>query len=317
MKLPFRKDNLVTNEVRLNDKKSTKVNIEPSLIEFDTKVTTNEQQSKTNPDDIARNETTKLADYRNHVVNVMKKSGIPMVIRLEQIISVQDEVRNEITSLLDENKDLMEKILKSDGEVIEDDECLLRTANFYYFQNNLEGSRDLYDRVLKRNPSKMTALNNKGALLDCVGKYDEAVDYFNKALSSVSENVHVLCNKGITLYKNGKYEEALRCFDSVLNLESNYVNAITFKGHALYRLGKNNDALDSYNKAIRLDRKNAEALYNKACLCSLKGDEYGALTSLELAIRLDPTWKAAAREDRDLEHIKNNLQFLELVQSSN
>ena len=107
------------------------------------------------------------------------------------------------------------------------------------------------------------------------------------------------------------------CFDSTLKLESNYVNALIFKGHALYRLGKNNDALDCYSKVIRIEQNNAEALYNKACLCALKGDEYGAMTSLERAIRLDPSWKEAAMEDKDLDRIKNNLRFSELVQSSN
>jgi tetratricopeptide (TPR) repeat protein len=302
----------------LNIEKSPQSKTESSHIDTDTRETTIEQLPQNNVDTKEEQKaSTKLEDYRNYIVKIITKSGIPLVMRSEQSIIIQDEARNEISSLLEENKELMEEILKSDGQTAEDDEYLIRTANFYYIQNNIERSMEFYDRVLKRNPCKMTALNNKGVLLDSAGNYDEAVECFNRALSSVPENVHVLCNKGISLYKNGKYEEALGCFDLALKLESNYVNAITFKGHALYRLGKNNDALASYSKVIRLDRNNAEAFYNKACLCSLKGDEYGALTSLERAIRLDPTWKTAAKEDKDLERIKNNPLFLELVQSSN
>jgi len=258
----------------------------------------------------------KLGDIRNYIVKIITKAGLPLVIRSEQNITIQEETRNEIDLLLEEDEKLEEEVLKSNIQVLDDDEYLLRTANYNYFQGNAKKSIELYDRVLKKNPSKMTALNNKGVALDSIGNYDEAVEYFNKALSSVPENVHVLCNKGIALYKNEKYDEALVCFDSSLKLEPTYANALTFKGHALYRLGKNNEALESYNKVIRLDQNNAEALYNKACLCSLKGDEYGAITSLDRAIRLDSSWKVVAIEDKDLERTKKNPRFSELVQSS-
>lgn len=302
----------------LNEEPVAQTKTEFSHTSADTKETIIDQPSQINTkSNEEKQETSKLEDTRDYIVKVITKAGFPLVIRSEQNISIQEEIRSEIALLLEENKKLTEEILKSNRQVVNDDEYLLRTANFYYLQGNTEKSIELYDRVLKRNPSKMTALNNKGVVLDFTGNHNEAVEYFNKALSSVPENVHVLCNKGIALYKNEKYEESLVCFDSALKLESNYVNALIFKGHTLYRLGKNNEALASYSKVIRLEQNNAEALYNKACLCSLKGDEYGALTSLERAIRLDPSWKMAAMEDKDLERIKNNPHFSELVQSSN
>jgi tetratricopeptide (TPR) repeat protein len=305
-------------ENMLNEEPAAHAKTESSHMYTDTKETTTDQSPQINIEiNEEKQEASKLEDTRDYIVKVITKAGFPLVIRSEQNITIQEEIRSEIALLLEDNKKLTEEVLKSNRQVADDDEYLLRTANFYYLQDNTEKSIELYDRVLKRNPSKMTALNNKGVMLDSTGKHDEAVEYFNKALSSVPENVHVLCNKGIALYKNQKYEEALGCFDSALKLESNYLNALIFKGHTFYRLGKNNDALASYSKVIRLEQNNAEALYNKACLCSLKGDEYGALTSLERAIRLDPSWKSAAMGDKDLEHIKNNPRFSELVQSSN
>jgi tetratricopeptide (TPR) repeat protein len=304
-------------ENMLNEEPVAQTKTESSQMDANTKEATVDQPSQINTEAKGQQKISKLEDTRDYIVKVITKAGFPLVIRSEQNITIQDEVRSEIALLLEENKELTEEILKSNRQVADDNEYLLRTANFYYLQGNTEKSIALYNLVLKRNPSKMTALNNKGVVLDYTGNHNEAVEYFNKALSSVPENVHVLCNKGIALYKNEKYEEALGCFDSALKLESNYVNALIFKGHALYRLGKNSDALASYSKVIRIEQNNAEALYNKACLCSLKGDEYGALTSLERAIRLDPSWKAAAIEDKDLERIKSNPRFTELVQSLN
>jgi len=301
----------------LNDEPTDKTETESTQRDDNTKEAKSEQLSRINVEIPTEDEKgSKFEDNKKYIINRITKAGLPLVIRSEQNITIQEEVRNEIALLLKENEELMGKIPNSITPAY-DDEYLLRTANFHYFQGNTEKSLDLYDRVLEKNPCKMTALNNKGVVLEYTGRYDEAVEYFNKALSSVPENVHVLCNKGIALYKNEKYDKALGCFDLALKLESNYVNALTFKGHTLYRLNRNNDALESYNKVIRLDRNNAEALYNKACLCSLKGDEYGAMTSLERAIRLDSSWKEAAIGDKDLERIKNNPRFCELVQSSN
>jgi tetratricopeptide (TPR) repeat protein len=265
---------------------------------------------------IQEEQDSKIENNRRHIVKIISKTGLPLVLRSEQNMEIQEEVKSEISLLLEENAKLIEQTVQSNA-LPEDDEYLLRTGNFYYLLGKPEKSIECYEQVLKRNPSKMTALNNKGVVLDSDGNYDAAIDCFNKALNSVPENVHVLCNKGISLYKNEKYSEALGCLELSLKFEANYVNALTFRGHALYRLGKNDDALSCYNKVIRLEQNNAEALYNKACLCSLKGDEYGALASLERAFRLDPSWKESAVEDKDLARVRNTQRFSELVQSSN
>jgi tetratricopeptide (TPR) repeat protein len=256
-----------------------------------------------------QDENARFDDNMEHIAKILTSTGIPVVLRSEQNIILQDEVKQEISSLLEENLKLRKDILQANKSVIEEDEYLLRIANFYHLTGYSHKAIEMYDHMLKRNPAKMTVLNNKGVVLDYTGEYSSALECFNIALERVSENVHVLSNKGITLYKSERYQQALECFDAALKIDANYINALTFKGHSLYRLGKNNEALDLYNRIIRLDHSNAEALYNKACLCSIKGDEYGAITSLERAIRLDSSWKEAASQDKDLGYLKNNPRF--------
>ncbi len=256
-----------------------------------------------------QDKNARFGENVEHIAKILASAGIPVVLRSEQNIALQDEVKQEILSLLEENLNLREGILQANKSVIEEDEHLLRIANFYHLTGDSRKAIEMYDHILKRNPAKMTVLNNKGVVLDFTGEYNNALECFNIALERVPENVHVLSNKGITLYKSERYQQALECFDAALKIDANYINALTFKGHSLYRLGKNNEALDLYNRIIRLDHSNAEALYNKACLCSIKGDEYGAITSLERAIRLDSSWKEAASQDKDLGYLKNNPRF--------
>lgn len=255
----------------------------------------------------------RFEDNRKYIVKTLTAAGLPLVLRAEQNISLQEEIKREVLTLLEENSKLKEAFLKNESTVDEDEEYLLRSANFYHIIGDSQKAIEMYDYILKKNPTKMAVLNNKGVVLDSEGQYDAALQHYDYALNKVPENIHVLSNKGITLYKSEKYEQALECFDAALKLDADYISALTFKGHALYRLGQKKDALDLYNKVIRLDNNNAEALYNKACLCSMKGDEYGAITSLEKAIRLDSSWKEAANQDKDLDGLRSNSRFREIV----
>lgn len=267
-----------------------------------------EQQQAPVKDDAARFE-----DNMKYVVRVLTAHGMPMVLRSEQQVQMEEDASLEIHHLLEENEALKLQVSKSGAAVSEGDEYLLKAASFYHMRGMSDKALGIFDQILERTPTKMAALNNKGVVMDAGGKYEKALQCFDKALESVPENVHLLSNKGITLYKYERYQQALECFDAALKIDSGYVNALTFKAHALYRLGKNSEALDLYNRVIRLDNNNAEALYNKACLCSLKGDEYGAITSLEKAVRLDRSWRDAASQDRDLERIRPTQRFKNIV----
>lgn len=260
-----------------------------------------------------QDENARFEENKAYIVKILAETGLPLVLRSEQSITLEDEKKQEVISLLEENNKLRENLLHANKSIIEEDEYLLRVANFYHLTARSQKAIETYEHILKRNPAKMVVLNNKGVVLDSTGEYNSALECFNMALECVPENIHVLSNKGISLYKSEMYQQALECFDAALKIDANYVNALTFKGHSLYRLGKNNEALDLYNKIIRLDHGNAEALYNKACLCSIKGDEYGAITSLERAIRLDSSWKKAASQDKDLGRLKDNSRFKGIV----
>ncbi len=260
-----------------------------------------------------KDDATRFEENIRYVAKALTAHGMPMVLRSEQPLQMEDDAVREILSLLDENEALRSQILKLGMTVDEGEEYLLKVANFYHMRGESERAVGIYDRILEKNPSKMAALNNKGVVLDARGEYEKALECFNRALERVPENVHLLSNKGITLYKDDRYQQALECFDIALKVDSGYINALTFKAHALYRLGKNAEALELYNSVIRLENNNAEALYNKACLCSLKGDEYGAITSLEKAVRLDPSWKEAAVQDGDLDRIRPTQRFKNAV----
>ena len=47
-----------------------------------------------------------------------------------------------------------------------------------------------------------------------------------------------LNGQGDSLYKLGKYQDAVQCYEKVLAIEPDYIEALKGKGYSLYRLGK-------------------------------------------------------------------------------
>jgi superkiller protein 3 len=65
--------------------------------------------------------------------------------------------------------------------------------------------------------------------------------------------------KGETLCRSGKYEEAIECFDKAIGLNSNHADAWFDKGYCLNNLGRYEEAIELFNKAIEIDPRFAPA----------------------------------------------------------
>ncbi|MEM2924936.1 MAG: tetratricopeptide repeat protein [Methanocellales archaeon] len=130
--------------------------------------------------------------------------------------------------------------------------------------------------------------NHKGISLYNIGKYDEALACFDRALELEQEDPLIWNNKGLALYKAGKLKEAMDCFDRALLLNPRYPSAWNNLGLVLKSLGRVNEAISCYDRALELDPRDAPAWNNKGlALQSLnKFDE--AISCFDRALELDP-----------------------------
>ncbi len=73
--------------------------------------------------------------------------------------------------------------------------------------------------------------------------------------------------KGKLLRDKGRYENAIECYNKAIELNLNFAEAYCQKGIVLDLLGETDSAISAYNEALRLDRENG--LY---WLCAAKAD---------------------------------------------
>lgn len=62
---------------------------------------------------------------------------------------------------------------------------------------------------------------SKAVPLDSLGRYEEAITWYDKSIEADPKNAYDLKSKAISLVILGKYEEALNEFDKVLEYRNN------------------------------------------------------------------------------------------------
>jgi tetratricopeptide (TPR) repeat protein len=76
-------------------------------------------------------------------------------------------------------------------------------------------------------------------------------------------NITALNNKGLALAKLGRYNESIPLYDKALAIDPNYKDSFDGKGNALYGLGNYTGAILYYDKALAIDPNYKDALNGK------------------------------------------------------
>lgn len=119
------------------------------------------------------------------------------------------------------------------------------------------------------HPVDVYALVRNGDDLILGGKYQEAIDIFNKVIGERDVNYsYALRRKGTSLLKLGRYEEAIEIFDGL--------HAHEDKGVALAMWGKYQGAIEIFNKALKSNTNDTNVLSDRnAVLRALKRQKEG------------------------------------------
>ena len=140
------------------------------------------------------------------------------------------------------------------------DTCLGTCLIYHQAPRNHPEAQALFDGILKRKPFDNSALIGIGLVLEEQEHYDQALDFFKKALRSTSD-MKVRVEAGWCEALNGDIESGLKILEQCLSsLETSNSTSKSLRSTILYRIGWCLWELDPSKKARR-DREGAYARF--------------------------------------------------------
>ena len=114
----------------------------------------------------------------------------------------------------------------------------------------------IYNKKLDANPNDADTIANLGAILQKQGKFDEALEFYQKAESLDPSNINTRINVGTLYQQKGDYRTAVVAYDSVLILYPDNIQANLYKAQSLAAQGENKEAQTYFKKVLSLDPDN-------------------------------------------------------------
>lgn len=141
-----------------------------------------------------------------------------------------------------------------------------------YMQNDTLKAIEIFDQILEIEPENIEAINGKGSSLLKLNQIDEAEKYFDYSIS-IRETSSALISKGIINKNKRKYEEALNYYDKAIQANPDLNNIVTLLKNEVIELidediedefkNKNPDIQEIIEKGLEYKNSNKlwDALY--------------------------------------------------------
>ncbi|MBU0676910.1 MAG: tetratricopeptide repeat protein [Verrucomicrobia bacterium] len=156
-----------------------------------------------------------------------------------------------------------------------------------------ENSETLWRDVLKNRPDSLIAWNNLSTYLLEHGRYEEALEGFDRADSIVPDLVDTLANRGLTKMRLGRFEDAVDDLSRSLAVDADFGPALFNRAEAFYEMGEYWFADADYTRAIEAGQNTPEAWFARGVCRGVLGQFAGAVQDLTRALELEPGWADA------------------------
>ena len=152
---------------------------------------------------------------------------------------------------------------------------------------------EAYTKALSIKPDYAEAYNNMGVALKDQGKLDEAIEAYTKAFSIKSDYTDAYYNMGVVLQEQGKLDEAIETYTKALSIKPDYADAYNNMGNALKDQGKLEEAIAAYKKALSIKPGFADACNNMGNALKDQGKLEEAIEAYKKALSIKPDYADA------------------------
>jgi Tfp pilus assembly protein PilF len=116
------------------------------------------------------------------------------------------------------------------------------------------------------------------------------VETLKKAVDAAPNNTAMVTELANKLYDSGKFQEAVDYYQRVMVMEPKNINVMTDLGTALFYSGKPNEAIAQFNRSLEINPRHVQALHNLVIVnWQGKKDLKAASAALERLEAIDPS----------------------------
>ncbi|MGY4502360.1 Flp pilus assembly protein TadD [Bradyrhizobium sp. GM24.11] len=147
---------------------------------------------------------------------------------------------------------------------------------------------DYFNAFARLNPNVAPLYQTRGLCLQRLGRFEEAQADFERSIALNPTEAETHKNLGTLHARFGRMEQAFASFDRALALRPNFTAALNEKARALWSLQLLDEAFAALHQSQALDPGNADTIWNLALLQMLTGDFERGLPGREAR------WKASS-----------------------
>ncbi len=166
----------------------------------------------------------------------------------------------------------------------------------------------LTDKNYARNKFFKKAIN-----LMADEKLDEAVVFFEKALTLDPDNIDILLKLGYMKFHLDDYNDAIKTYDKILDIDITNAEAWNLKSLIYYKQKNYIKALNCVDKSVESNSIYDMAWYNKACFHSILNQVQESIESLKRSVEIDVKNAKKAVNDKDFTNIKIDDGFKRII----
>ena len=123
------------------------------------------------------------------------------------------------------------------------DKLLVQKGDEAYKQQKYNQAVDFYSKAVIFNPSDELVMLKIANIYKLLGKHDKAIDFYDKIILVNPDSNDAYFNKRLVFANQKKYDDAIKCFEKVLELSPEYP-------YAYYSLGMAYELKNIPDKAI-------------------------------------------------------------------
>jgi len=116
---------------------------------------------------------------------------------------------------------------------------------------------EAYQQAISVDPKFPISYYGLGNALSALGRYDEAIEAYQQAIGVDPKDAFPCNGLGNVLSDLSRYDEAIEAYQQAIKIDPSYADPCNGLGNALCALGRYGEAIEAYQQAIGVDPKDA------------------------------------------------------------